>query len=156
MTWRSGRRVRKLGRYTLTACAAFHPMFLSELTDAQKRALLVLARQIIAADERLALQELVRLEALYHEAHLPPETAAAPDRVADLNYMFSTDRERAIVVLELLMVAVADASVDEREVAAVRDIANRMGVEPAQWEEMRAWALRYADLIDEARSIGSA
>lgn len=131
-------------------------MFLSELTDQQKRALLVLARQIIAADDRLALQELERLEALYHEAQIPAETAGAPDAVADLNYMFASSRERAIVVLELLLVASADASVDRREIAAVRDIAERMGVDEAAWGAMQDWAERYAALHAEARAFGTA
>ncbi|HLT48772.1 MAG TPA: TerB family tellurite resistance protein [Rubricoccaceae bacterium] len=131
-------------------------MFLSELTAEQKRALLVLARQVIAADERLAFQELERLEALYHEADLPPETPDAPDVVADLNYMFPSARARAVVVLELLMVALADASVDRRELRAVRAIAEAMEVSEADWEAMRDWAGRYAALVAEARAFGQA
>ena len=129
-------------------------MFLSELTAEQKRAFLVLARQVIAADERLALQELERLEALYHEAGLPAETSAAPDVVADLNYMFPAPRDRAVVVLELLLVALADATVDRRELAAVRAVAEGMGVEEADWAAMRDWAGRFADLVAEARAFG--
>jgi hypothetical protein len=129
-------------------------MFLSELTSEQKRAFLVLARQVIAADERLALQELERLEALYHEANLPPETPAAPDVVADLNYMFPSERARAVVTLELLMVALADASVDRRELTAVRSIAEGMEVDEEAWGAMRDWAGRYADLVAEARTFG--
>ena len=36
-------------------------MFLHELTGAQQRAFLVLVRQVIAADERLAMQEVESL-----------------------------------------------------------------------------------------------
>jgi hypothetical protein len=129
-------------------------MFLSELTAEQKRALLVLARQIIAADERLALQELERLEALYHEAGLPPEPPSAPDVVGDLNYMFPSARARAVVALELLLVALADASVDQREVGAVRAIAEAMEVDAAAWAAMRDWARRYGALVAEARRFG--
>src|SRR5690606_11332768 len=130
------------------------PMFLSELTGEQKRAFFVLARQIIAADERLALQELERLEALYHEAHLPAETAAAPDVVADLNYMFPSPRARAVVVLELLMLVIADASVDRRELTAVRSIAERMEVDEEAWAAMRDWVGRYGALVAEACAFG--
>ena len=131
-------------------------MFLNELTAEQKRAFFVLARQVIAADERLALQELVRLEALYHEAQLPPETPAAPDVVGDLNYMFASTRARAVVVLELLLLVIADASVDRRELTTVRSIAERMEVEEEAWGAMRDWVGRYGALVAEACAFGEA
>lgn len=128
-------------------------MFLSELNAEQQRAFLVLARQVIAADERLALQELVRLEALYHEAGLPAETPDAPDAVGDLNALFPSARARAVVVLELLLVAHADASVDERELDAVRVVAERMETDEAYWQRAHDWARRYAALVEEARGF---
>jgi hypothetical protein len=129
-------------------------MFLAELSPDQKRALLVLARQVIAADDRLALPELERLEALYSEAGLPAETAAAPDAVGDLNYMFDTPRARAVALLELLLMAHADGRADAREEAAVRSLAERMDVGEADWQALRGWSLRHAALVAEARAFG--
>ena len=129
-------------------------MFLSELNAEQKRAFLVLARQVIAADERLAMQELIRLEALYHEAGVPAETPDAPDVVADLNYMFPDDRARAITVLELLLIAHADRVVDDRELNAIREIVGRMDMDEGTWLQLREWAHRYAALVEEARAFG--
>ena len=129
-------------------------MFLAELNPEQQRAFLILARQVIAADERLALQELERLEALYREVGLPTEAPDAPDAVGDLNFMFETPRARAVVVVELLLVAYADGRVDEREDAAVRRLAERMEVEEPEWETMRGWARRHAALVAEAQAFG--
>lgn len=130
-------------------------MFLHELTAEQQRAFLVLARQVIAADDRLALQEVERLEALYRETGLPAETAHAPDVVGDLNYMFDTLRTRAVALLELLLVAHTDGEYEGREQAALDHVAEAMGVPEALWTDLQGWAARYAALVREAQTFGA-
>ena len=125
-------------------------MFLHELTTEQKRAFLVLARQVIAADERLAMQEVERLEALYREADVPAETSAAPDVVGDVNYMFDTPRARAVVLLELLLVAYADGDFDARENQTIQDAAKAMGLSETHWAHLHDWARRLVALRQEA------
>ncbi|NNF57483.1 MAG: hypothetical protein HKN04_04510 [Rhodothermaceae bacterium] len=127
-------------------------MFLHELTTEQQRAFLILARQVMAADERLAMQEVERLEALYRETGLPAETAAGPDAVGDMNYLFASPRVRAVVLLELLLVAHADDDLDPRENAVIRDVAERMEVYDDDWTRFSAWAARYAALRREAET----
>ncbi|HEX8299507.1 MAG TPA: TerB family tellurite resistance protein [Rubricoccaceae bacterium] len=129
-------------------------MFLHDLSPEQRRAFLVLARQVIDADRRLAIQEVERLDRLYLEAGMPAEMADAPGGVGDVNLLFPSDRARIVVVLELLLVAYADGRLDPRETEAVREVAARLGLDAATWEDATDWARRYQDLLDEADTLG--
>ena len=129
-------------------------MFLHDLSPEQRRAFLVLARQIIDADRRLAIQEVERLDRLYVEAGIPAEMADAPGGVGDLNLLFPSERARVVVVLELLLVAYSDGRLDPRETEAVRAVAARLGLDAATWEDATDWARRYQALLDEADTLG--
>ena len=129
-------------------------MFLHDLSPEQRRAFLVLARQVIDADRRLAIQEVERLDRLYVEAGVPAETADAPGTVGDLNLLFPSERARTVVVLDLLLVAYADGKLDPRETAAIREVAARLGIDAATWEDATDWARRYQALLDEADHLG--
>ena len=129
-------------------------MFLHDLSPEQRRAFLVLARQVIDADRRLAIQEVERLDRLYVEAGVPAEMADAPGGVGDLNLLFPSERSRVVVVLELLLVAYSDGKLDPRETQTIRDVAARLGVDAATWEDATDWANRYQDLVAEADALG--
>jgi len=130
-------------------------MFLHELSPEQRRAFLVLARHVIDADHRLAMQEVERLDRLYVEAGVPAETASAPSGVGDLNLLFGTPRSRVVVLLDLLLVAYADGDLHERELASVRSVAARLGVDAGTFEAALDWAQRHQALVDEAAHLGS-
>ena len=130
-------------------------VFLHELSSEQRRAFLVLARQVIDADRRLAIQEVERLDRLYAEAGLEAEHADAPNGVGDLNLLFQSDRARVVVVLDLLLVAYADGRLDPREVEAVRGVAARLQIDAGTWEAALDWARRYEDLVEEAAVMGT-
>ena len=129
-------------------------MFLHELSSDQRRAFLVLARQVIDADRRLAIQEVERLDRLYVEAGVEAEHADAPSAVGDLNVLFSSDRSRVVVLLDLLLVAYADGRLHEREIAAIRDLAARLQVDAGTWEAALDWARRHHALVEEAGHLG--
>ncbi|WP_420455442.1 TerB family tellurite resistance protein [Rubrivirga sp.] len=130
-------------------------MFLHELRPEQRRAFLVLARQVIDADNRLAIQEVERLDRLYVEAGVGTETAGAPNGVGDLNLLFGTDRSRIVVLLDLLLVAYADGQLHPRELDAVRSVAARLEVDAGTFSEALDWARRHQALIVEAEKLGT-
>ena len=129
-------------------------MFLDELSPEQRRAVLVLARQVIAADRRLAIQEVERLDRLYVESGLEPEGSDAPTQVGDLNHVFPDARTRVVAIIELLLMAYADGEFAQTELAAVRDLAARMELDAGLWESVLDWAGRYNVLLSEARAFG--
>ncbi|MFN3597865.1 MAG: TerB family tellurite resistance protein [Rubricoccaceae bacterium] len=129
-------------------------MFVSELSAPQRRALLVLARQVIDADRRLTLGEVERLDRLYAEAGLPPEGAGAPSAAGDLNLLFPDARTRAVVVLELLLVGYADGTLAAAEARAIGRIAAQLGLSADEHDRLVSWAARHAALMTEAREFG--
>ena len=131
-------------------------MFLHELSREQQQAFPVLVRKVIAADDRLAMQEVECLEAIYREMGLPPETAEAPDVALDLNFLFDTPRSRAVVFIELLLVACADGVFDEQENEAIVGFADAMAVPPETRKEAYNWARRLVDTRREGEKIGTA
>ncbi len=131
-------------------------MFLHELSPEQRRAFLVLARQVIDADNRLAIQEVERLDRLYVEAGVGTETADAPNGVGDLNLLFGAPRARVVVLLDLLLVAHADGRLHPSELAAVRSIAARLQTDAGTFETAVDWARRHQALIEEAMHLGEA
>ncbi|HYE95290.1 MAG TPA: TerB family tellurite resistance protein [Rubricoccaceae bacterium] len=128
-------------------------MRLHELSREQQRAFLILARQVVTADDRLALQEVERLDLLGREMGLSDLPADAPDAVADANYLFETPKARTLALLNLLLVALADGALDEREYAVVRRVAAAFPVAEDEWMWMVDWARRYAALQGEAESF---
>ncbi len=130
-------------------------MFLNELTREQQRAFVILVRQVMAADEKLAMQEVERLEDIYRETGLPSETADAPDVVLDLNYMFDTARARAVVFIELVFVAYADGVFGTDENRKLASIANGMNLEEDTRVDAINWVRRFMDIRKEGSEIGS-
>ena len=131
-------------------------MFVHELSPEQRRAFLVLARQVIDADNRLAIQEVERLDRLYVEAGLGAEHADAPNGVGDLNLLFGTPRSRVVVLLDLLLVAYADGRMHPSELQAVRSVAAQLQTDAGTFEAAVDWARRHHALIEEAQHLGEA
>ena len=136
--------------------APWSTVFLHELSAEQRRAFLVLARQVIDADRRLSIDEVERLDRLYVESGIEAEHADAPRDAGDLNLLFATDRARVVVLLDLLLVAYADGVLHPREVEAVRGVAARLEVDAGTWEAALDWAGRYHALVEEAGGLGTA
>ncbi len=130
-------------------------MFLHELRPEQRRAFLVLAREVIDADNRLAIQEVERLDRLYVEAGVGTETASAPAAVGDLNLLFGTPRARIVLLLELFLVAHADGQLHSDELDALRGIARRLHTDAGTFEAAVDWSRRHQQLVEEAAHLGS-
>ena len=131
-------------------------MFLHELSPEQRSAFLVLARQIIDADERLTLPEVESLDRLYAESGVGTETADAPNAAGDLNLLFPSPRQRAVVLIELLQLGYADGVLHPREETAIQRIAARMEIDQGLWSSLLDWSRRQAALTQEARAFGRA
>ncbi|MEO0559989.1 MAG: TerB family tellurite resistance protein [Bacteroidota bacterium] len=130
-------------------------MFLHELSHAQREAFLILARQVIDADHRLAIQEVERLDRLYSEAGFEPETAEAAVAIDDLQSVFMSERSRVVVILDLLLVGYADGTLHPAEAEAIRQIGARLGLDAGVWEHALDWARRLHQLVVEAEDMGT-
>ena len=128
-------------------------MFLHDLSPEQRRAFLVLARNVIDADSRLAIQELERLDRLYLEAGVGTETASAPATAGDLHLLFGTERTRVAVLLELILVAYVDGRMHPSEADAVRSVAAQLRVDAGTFEHALDWGRRHQELLEEAEEM---
>jgi hypothetical protein len=124
-------------------------MRLNELSVEQQRAFMVLARQLVAADGRLALDEVERLDLLYREMQLSATDAGEPATAADLNYFFPDKRSRALVVLNLLLLAHGDGALHEGERRVAQGVASDLRIPAADLERMEDWAAQHARLMRE-------
>ena len=129
-------------------------MFLNEFSHDQRSAFLVLARQIIDADDRLTLPEVESLDRLYAESGLAAEHADAPNAAGDLNFLYPTERSRAVVLVELLLVAFSDGQLHPREESAIQRVAARLQIDQGTWSNILDWSHRYSRLAAEAKAFG--
>ena len=62
--------------------------------------------------------------------------------------------DRAVVLVELLMVAFSDGILHPRAEQAIFKIASRLQIDQGSWSSILEWAHRYAVLAEEARRFG--
>jgi len=129
-------------------------MFLHELGRQQQHAFLDLAHRIIEADGHLAEQEKQTMELLRREMNLSvvledgEGSSAGPS--ASTAEVFETKKERAIVFLELLLLALSDGELHQAEKQILHPIASDLDVSDEELETMQNWALRQVALAQEA------
>ncbi|MCK5778647.1 MAG: hypothetical protein KAH11_07635 [Rhodospirillales bacterium] len=131
-------------------------MFLNELNDAQKRAMLVLASRITQADGEDSADEHEALDALCNEMEIPFEFDQRAV-LADIDVsMFDSHRARVIAGLELMRMLHADDYIHEAELAEIKAICRAFKF-PEPWvATMTEWAKRMAwteeDPLDHQRA----
>lgn len=122
-------------------------MFIEDLTPDQQRALLVLARRVVEADDRLTLKEVEAMERRLAVSSFDRE----PDYhdAGDLELVFDTRAARVRAVLDLMLVGFVDDEFVDDEQNEVYRVATAFGFDDAEWERLRDWAGRYLDLVGE-------
>ena len=129
-------------------------MFLHELGRQQQHAFVDLAHRIIELDDHLAEQKKQTMELLRREMDLSAVLEdgdgllAGPS--ASTTEVFETRKERAIVLLELLLLALADGELHQAEKQILQSIARDLDVSDEELETMQNWALREVALAQEA------
>jgi hypothetical protein len=128
-------------------------MRLYELSVEQQKTFMVLARELVAADGRLALDEVERLDLLYREMQLSATDAGEPATAVDLNHFFPDEKSRALVVLNLLLLAHGDGALHERERKVALRAAADLRIPADDIARMEEWAGRHAALMSEMRGF---
>ncbi len=127
-------------------------MFLHLLDRAQRRELCRTALHLVAADGVVDRREedvlaLVRSELGFFD----PDDVPAPARDLDallegLGDVFDTAEARSVLVLELLVLVLADGDLDERELEVLGAICRRVDVSRDAFARLREFARRVLDL----------
>lgn len=128
-------------------------MFLQYLDGGQRRALIIFAYYIMAADHDLAAEEQAIIAALEHELALPEEIHPAEMLVEPLFSQFTDRRSRMAVMLKLNAVAHADRKIHPAEKALLEDYARRIGLSRKDVVALDKWGRRHTELVEQARRL---
>ena len=125
-------------------------MFLSSLTNEQKKAFLAIAMKIIGADGILESRERQMIEAMRYEMGLFTETDLPKGDIEDIVKPFDTRKSRVISMLECIALGYADEDLGGEEKKILRALALMFEFSEEEATAMENWVLRYKDLEKEA------
>lgn len=128
-------------------------MFLGIFDASQKQAFLALAHHLVAADDKLAAQELDLLTAMKTEMGLPADTLAPIISVEDAVTAFGHHRVRVAALLELIGIALVDDDLDPDEVVLLKQVKRAFGISPARFVANVNWVMRQMALAREAEAM---
>lgn len=123
-------------------------MFLTQLTEAEKRAFMKLARDLVALNGVVA-EETEMLAAACREMHVQPEAGLALT-FAEACRAFTSPRGRKIALMELMLLAKADGRVQDAESALILEVARCFELP----DEAVTWSRRWAELVSELYRSG--
>jgi uncharacterized tellurite resistance protein B-like protein len=124
-------------------------MFLTDLTEEQKNAFHNIAMDLIYSDEILDTNEAKLMTKLDSEMGLSKKETSKNKDQEKLLSAFETKKSKAIVILELLMLAYSDDDFNIDESNYIQNIANSLGVSSIDFTEMKWWARKKTDLDKE-------
>jgi len=124
-------------------------MFLNLLTDRQKQSFLALATKVVMADGEVVPKENVTLDV--RVAEMGGSIKAPPDEIygAANTSIFDTPQARAILVLELMVIAYSDDEYHDDERPIIHDLIEEYGFTPDQVARFEDWAKRQSPLSVE-------
>lgn len=118
-------------------------MFLTQLTEPEKRAFMKLARDLVALNGVVA-EETEMLEAACREMHVEPVAGLALT-FDEACRAFQSLRSRKVALMELMLLAKADGHVQHEESALVLEVARCFELP----DEAVTWSRRWAELVSE-------
>ena len=128
-------------------------MFLSNLTEPQKTAFYNIALGLIYSDDILDINEAHLMAKFKSEMGLSNEKIPKNENTKDLLKAFDTKQSKAILVLELLILAYSDGDFNVDESTYIREIVDTLGINSFDFTEMRWWVEKKTALDREARKF---
>lgn len=128
-------------------------MFLADLTHAQKRAFLTIARAMTEVDGvKPEEEQLLRFFEIESGLSLDDAPDGDPTTFASL---FEDRRSQVSLLLELIGLGYSDADYTEAEAAFVRTFAEAFSIPVEQLDVLENWVLRQLALYEEAEALRS-
>ncbi|MBN2435627.1 MAG: hypothetical protein JXK07_10220 [Spirochaetes bacterium] len=128
-------------------------MFLQDLTEPQRVAFHNIARQLIYSDEILDINEAQLMAILEREMELSDKEIPTLKNIDESLMVFDTKKSKAIVILELLILAAIDGDFNVDESTFIQKIADSLHIHSIDFTEMKWWAKKKADLDKEAQKF---
>lgn len=128
-------------------------MWLHSLSDSQRRALLALAHTTVVSDGLLDPNEELMMEQFKREMDLADGVEADYIDLDAIDGVFDTRRAQRIALINLIHLSYADGAFEIEEQCLLRDLADRFGVEDAEFALLENWVKRLTRLEEEGRGL---
>ena len=127
-------------------------MFLSRLSEEQKKAFLAIAMKIVGADHRLDMKERRTIEGMRYEMGLWTETDIPSGNIEELAQPFDTRQTQVTVMLEAIGLAYVDEEFHGEEQKILRALALTFKFSEEEATAMENWVLQLKKLQKEAET----
>lgn len=128
-------------------------MWLSALSEDQRRVLLGLAHNVVVSDGLLDPNEELMLDAFKREMELHPRTPSDYVELAGIEHVFATRRERTIALINLLHLSYVDGAFEIEEECLLKEISRVFGFGEVDFQKLDNWVRRLVALEQEAQSL---
>jgi tellurite resistance protein len=128
-------------------------MWLSLLTEEQRKALLGLAHNVVVSDGLLDPNEERMMNEFKREMQLHPQVQADYLELDGIDHVFDTHRARVIALLNLLRLSYVDGAFEVEEECLLTEISQVFGFERTEFQLLENWVKRLVALEQEARRL---
>lgn len=126
-------------------------MFVHNLNSDQQSALLYLARVVAEADGNSDELQTGMVEILKAQSNADVEMKEI--QISELATLFSTEREKCSLLLELLGIVLANNEYHQNERSLIAEYADVLGVSNTKLFELENWVQRQLALSQEAEAL---
>ena len=128
-------------------------MFLTMLDGDEKRAFVLLAERMIAADGIVVGREAATLAAFKGEMGLGSASIDESQSIDDLASVFRTRRSKIVALLELIGLGYSDTSFSVTERSMVFTLARAMDIDTNTLVELESWVQQHVRLVRQAMEL---
>jgi len=128
-------------------------MFLSDLTEPQQTAFYDIALGLIYSDDILDINEAQLMAKFKSEMGLSNRKISKNRNIADLLKAFDTKQSKAILIIELLILANSDDDFNIDENNYIQKIVDTLEINSFDFTEMKWWVEKKAALDKEVRKF---
>ncbi len=128
-------------------------MFIDYLTEKQRSAFLILAKQLSLSDSELAPEEERLLKLMEREAGMQIPDAAESYDITTLLPAFDSSKSKIATILELMLLGYIDGEYSAEENHFIHDLADVFGMAEDELDQYAHWALKQYEVLHEGREF---
>ncbi|MGE0622545.1 MAG: TerB family tellurite resistance protein [Pseudomonadales bacterium] len=128
-------------------------MWLSQLSDKQREALLGLAHNVVVSDGLLDPNEEGMLDELKREMDLASAEDVEYLELSGIEEIFDSHRSRVVALVNLLRLGYADGAFEIEEECLLREVCKAFQLPDEEFLLLENWVRRLVALEDEARML---
>ena len=128
-------------------------MWLSQLTEKQREALMGLAHNVVVSDGLLDPNEEGMLDEFKREMDLNSAEDVEYLELSGIEEIFDSHRSRVVALVNLLRLGYADGAFEIEEECLLKEVSRAFGVADSEFRLMDNWVRRLVALEKEARGF---